>query len=111
MYDIEYLQAFHKQLIFPQYVLILRSWYPAGWWDPANELNYVLNCTKIQMETALYGALSVSLDTFYNENISLSGLVSLTLTIKPLFFMTTHEVLCGFIVTDFFPILEKVQSA
>lgn len=74
----QFLQAYHKSKISPKYVLILRTWYPSGWWDPANELNYILNCTKRQMENALNGALSVSLDTFYNAEDSLSGLVSIT---------------------------------
>eukprot|EP00731_Ephydatia_muelleri_P012366 Em0006g1260a len=74
MYESDARKAYHKSKISPKYVLILRTWYPSGWWDPANELNYILNCTKRQMENALNGALSVSLDTFYNAEDSLSGL-------------------------------------
>ena len=62
----------------PKYILILRSWYPYGWWDPANELDYVLNCTKSEMEKALNGSLSVALDADYDFDVSLSGLVSIT---------------------------------
>ena len=38
--------------------------------------DYDLNCTKHEMEMALNGALSVTLDAEFNENASLSGLVS-----------------------------------
>ena len=44
------------------------------------------------METALNGALSVSLDTFYTEDHSLSGLVSIS--IKPVTCCICHMVFC-----------------
>ena len=55
------IQAYHKDLRYPQYVWITHGWYPEQWWDISQEIygNQTETCSSEEVAEFLNGIIAI----------------------------------------------------